>query len=34
MQLAPQVDLNLGYSGQVGSGTREHGAHLGLSVSF
>lgn len=34
LQLAPHVNLDLGYSGQAGSGTREHGAQLGLNVSF
>ncbi|MDD0843064.1 autotransporter domain-containing protein [Pseudomonas sp. Gutcm_11s] len=34
LQLAPQANLQLGYSGQFGDGNNEHGVRLGLNVAF
>lgn len=34
LQLAPQANLQLGYSGQFGDGNSDHGVRLGLNVSF
>lgn len=34
LELSPEIDMDLNYSGQIGSGTREHGAQLGLNFSF
>ncbi|WP_156356632.1 autotransporter outer membrane beta-barrel domain-containing protein, partial [Pseudomonas sp. NBRC 111135] len=33
-QLAPQASVDLGYSGQFGSGTRDHGLRAGVSIAF
>lgn len=34
LQLAPQASLQLGYSGQFGDGSSDHGVRLGLNVAF
>lgn len=34
LQLAPQASLQVGYSGQFGDGSSDHGVRLGLNVAF
>lgn len=34
LQLAPQASVELGYSGQIGDGSRDNAARLGLNIAF